>query len=56
MVCRITIHVLQLNIKKAETLLLCYILVTTTKKQKGVLCYGYYNTRYAVSSILNQIR
>ena len=32
--CRITIHVLQLNIKKAEILLLCYILVTTTKKQK----------------------
>ena len=32
--CRITIHVLQLNIKKAEMLLLCYILVTTTKKQK----------------------
>ena len=48
---------LQLNIKKAEMLLLCYILVTTTKKnKKGVLCYGYYNTRYAVSSILNQIR
>lgn len=33
-ICRITIHVLQLNIKKAEMLLLCYILVTTTKKQK----------------------
>ena len=32
--CRITIHVLQLNIKKAEMLLLCYILVTTTKKTK----------------------
>jgi hypothetical protein len=26
--------VLQLNIKKAEMLLLCYILVTTTKKTK----------------------
>lgn len=32
--CRITIHVLQLNIEKAEILPLCYNLVTTTK-QKG---------------------
>ena len=31
---------------------MCYILVTTTKiNLKGVLCYGYYNTRYEVSSI-----
>ncbi len=30
--CRITIHVLQLNIEKAEILPLCYNFVTTTKQ------------------------
>ena len=32
--CRITIHMLQLNIEKAEILLLCYNLVTTTKQNE----------------------
>ena len=54
--CRITIHVLQLNIEKAGLPLLCYSLVTTTKtKHKGVPCYDYYNTRYEVSSIPDQL-
>ena len=33
-ICRITIHMLQLNIKKAEIPLLCYILITTKKHTK----------------------
>ena len=47
---------LQLNIEKAGLPLLCYSLVTTTKtKHKGVPCYDYYNTRYEVSSIPDQL-
>ena len=42
---------LQLNIKKAEMLLLCYILVTTTKKEFSAMATITQDMRYRLSLI-----